>query len=199
MSFNTILDIIKTNQAKTLDSEMEIEDCISYINEIDKRTDFLSVLKKKRAKDIDDQVESLEKRKSILKETIASTLKANDHKSLSFPGIGRVAIKTSPDKYIVEDETALLGFLKKELTQDELNKVVEPKIIKTELNKMIKVWETTSKLPDGVKKEDGKESLSVTIDKKIDDICENKKDTDVVDAINGLDQSGFDNLGDAGI
>ena len=63
MSFNTILDIIKTNQAKSLDSEMEIEDCISYINEIDKKTEFLSALKKKRANDIDKQVEILDKRK----------------------------------------------------------------------------------------------------------------------------------------
>jgi len=209
MSYETynrsiIVDIIKAREAKPLDSEFEIEDCIAYINEIDKKIEFLDGLKRKRIQDVDHQVDILEERKELLKQTISKTLKNNNKTSLSFPGVGKVSIKTTPKKWIVMDEDEIIEILKKQLKDEEYNTVVTPSVVKSELNKVLTIWDISGwevsdkKMPSCIKKEDGKEVVSVTVDKKIDEIYETKKDAEIVDTITSP-QDEFDRLEDVQI
>jgi copper chaperone CopZ len=193
-----VLDILKANQATTLDSEMEIEDCIGYISEINKRLEFLKRLKEKRMQEIEKQFSSLETRRDLLKTTIFNTLKQHGHKSLNFPGVGKVAIKKTPDKWEIIDENKLIEVLTEKLKDEECEMVIKRKIQKSELNKILDVWEPQNKIPNCVKKEEGIEGVSVTVDKSIDAVFEDKKNADIVDVINDMADvvldSGFDKL-----
>jgi hypothetical protein len=164
-----LIDISNSQVSEPLDSETEIEDVLVLSKEIDRKIDFLSKLKKDRTQKIQEEIDKLEIKKRLFKEVIEATLSKFNYKSLNFPGIGRVTSKTIKGKWIIKDETKLLDFLKKELSEDQYKKVVvlEESIVKKALLSYLEDFERVGRIPECVSKDKDDKSITISYDEEI--------------------------------
>jgi len=161
-----IKQLLETGEAVALDSELEIEDCIVMIAGIDKRLSFLKRLKEDRVKRISAELHKYESKREFIRNVILATLKANSLKSLDFPGVGRVVSRNTKGKWIIEDEDALIPVLENQLDADEMAKLVKTTktLVKKELDAVLDAMDKAGEeLPNTVKKEEDKTSLSISI------------------------------------
>lgn len=165
-----------------LSNEYEIENLILILKDLDNKEDWLKQLKAKRIESITAEFNLIEQDREKIRSIILNSMKelVPDKKSLSFPGVGKVQIKPSKPKWVVEENSEVLEFLDKEnKTQNTV--ITEKKIVKKELDKVLDEYFKANINVPGVKREGGKESLAVTIaadgKKKLED-----NDLDSLDA-----------------
>ena len=187
---NKIYELIKTGEVVSLDSELEIEDCINAISDSDQKIAFLKRLKKDRVETIDAEICRRETNCELIRNIILATLKKNNLKSLDFPGVGRVNIKTTKGKWVVKDEAKLFESLNKlpasEISVSEINDIFQttPKLVKKELDKWLDSVDKAGKtFPNVVEKETGKTGISLSVYERTNISKDNvTDDTDTADA-----------------
>lgn len=163
----SLLDILQNDNAEALDSDLEIEDIITLIKDVENKIDFLEKLKKKRAESINAEMEKLGAKKEKFKNIILKTLEKFGHKSLNFPGIGKVGIKNFSGKWEITDEEKLIECLQKDLTKNDLDVVFinKPSVAKKELNRILDEWKSSGKEMNFAKKTQDEKSVSISYDK----------------------------------
>ena len=184
---NKIIATILTSEDVTpLESECDIEDLIVSIRGLDERIEWYQILKNDRIAKISQEIEKLSNRKKRFKEVIAATLNDKDKKSLNFPGVGKVAVKTLKGTWDIKDEDSLKTHLGKELDKDTFEKIVITKesVSKTALKKLLDAWEKSGSVPSSVERTEDKQSLSVTIDKDFSNSQKMQEALQSVDEIN---------------
>jgi hypothetical protein len=180
-------EILSTKTASSFESDAEIEDVLGYIyHTVDKKIAFLEKLKKNRIQCINREIEKLEFQKELLKDSIVATLRQFGHKSLSFPGVGRVSIRTKKMKWVVKDDEELLKELKQLIPSDEWVTITESKtrFIKQNLDAFLAGMDSRGeKLPGSVEKIEAGEMLAISIDESINQmvIPEEKEDDSLYD------------------
>lgn len=152
-----------------LDSEYELEDVIASIKDMRNKVKFLEELKRKRAAALKAEVLKLTGHIKILEEVVMNTMEQTSHKSLNFPGVGKISVVSRKGKWVVEDEDELLDYLAE---QDEtiLDKVCVSKnsIVKKELDKILNVWKKTGEeIPNCVSFDPPEKSLKISYDKDV--------------------------------
>ncbi|MFW6173469.1 MAG: hypothetical protein ACOC5T_06985 [Elusimicrobiota bacterium] len=189
MSFNKIMKNIDKKKAEPLESEYEIEEIISFIKKIEEKIEWLKGYKKYQNNKIANNIERLESKENRLREVVSLTLDKVGKKSLSFPGVGKVVSSNKKGKWNIVDQDALVDILKKELDQDQLDKIVssEVKISKKNLNKVLDKWDEIGKLPESVERSEEGKCLSVTFDK-------DAPKSDDVDLIDKMSMDDFDSI-----
>jgi len=167
-------------EIKPLDSELEIEELLIFINKMDTEIDFYNRLKQKRVNDIDEQIEKLDEKKKILKDVIIATLNAFKNKSLKFPGIGKVNLKNKPGKWVIEGDTNLvIDELRKILSPDECCRVIGSKefLVKAELDQVLDNLVAKGQQVMFANKEEDTTSLTISTDKDIENLVSTKEFT----------------------
>ena len=179
-----------------LDNDVEIEDLLVYIKGLDDKIDFLGRLKKDRTATINAEIDKIKDKKEQLKDIIKNTLVKFNHKSLNFPGVGRVNKKVSKGKWVIQDESALLDKLSEKLSEDEFKDVVveKPTIVKKELDRVLGEWQSQDAVPDCVRKEDDSTSLTVSYDKKIAETIDQIEDLDINETDEEVSDVNYDKL-----
>lgn len=167
VGYDAVIQKMQTNDTTALEDIMDIEAAMLQIKIHEARNEHYKALKKKRAEAIEKQIAKNEAQVNILKSIIKDTLSHHKQTKIHFPGVGSVNQRKNPGKWTIVDEDNLMKTLEKE---GELEAVTKPDLIKSKLNKLLDVWQSSGKLPDSVKKED--DEVGVTI--KFEDIDENK-------------------------
>lgn len=149
-----------------LNSEYELEDVIASIQDMRNKIKFFEELKKKRAAAIKAEILKLTGYIKILEDIVMKTMEQTSHKSLNFPGVGRISVVNRKGKWVVEDEGQLLDYL---VEQDEtvLDKVYVSKnsIVKKELDKVLNIWKKTGKtIPRCVSFDPPEKNLKISYD-----------------------------------
>lgn len=193
MQAKQIVELLSSDDVKPLDSEFDIEELLMSLSGLQDKIKWLKQLKDSRVQTINAEITKLDERQTRLRDVISYTLESVDKKSLSFPGVGKVAIKSVKGKWNVNDEDQIIAHLRKKLSKDEVDEIVVTKdtIVKKSLNKVLDIWEKLDDVPDAVSREDGKISLSVTIDKGLSD---NEKMKSAIAITEDLDIETFDEL-----
>ena len=199
MQFNKkkIFELFETEEESiSLDNDVEIEDLLVFIKGLDDKIAFLGRLKKDRTATITDEIDKLKDKKDQLKDIIKNTLVKFKHKSLNFPGVGRVNKKISKGKWVIDDEKALLAELEDKLSEDEFKDVVveKPSIVKKELDRILGEWDSQDSVPECVKKGDDSTSLTVSFDKKIAEKIDQIEDLDINEVDTEVSEIDYDVL-----
>ena len=179
-----LLDIlINAEQGiEPLDSEFELEDLLSAINEFKDQVKFFGLLKKKRTANIDVEIDKIEKQIDTLEKIALTTLENTDNKSLKFPGIGKVTIVERSGKWVIDDQDKFLEYLKKEDTAAYSQVVtMKPSIAKKEVDAILNAWEKVKKVPKCISKTQPFKTIKISFDKNIDvEIGEDEEATEEV-------------------
>lgn len=193
-----LYDMLNSGELDPLESDVEIEDLILLIKSIDDKTDFLKKLKKARTQSINDEIDKLSERKQAFREIIEKTMRKFNHKSLNFPGIGRVLVRPGKSKWVINNEDALINYLENQLDDKDFQNIVQEKlsISKKELNKVLDGMEKQNKiLPDSVNKETAPDSVTISPDKKSDDLKEKSQSIDQnIDLDNEFNEDDYDGI-----
>lgn len=163
------VEILESGQVKPLSDVYSVEAALELISKSESKIEEFKEIKKKRNYLIDAEIENLESRIEFLKSVIAQTLKSHSKKNVSFPGVGKVSLRTKKGKWIVVDEEALKQVLKDEGEFDTIV-VTEEVIKKGELNKLLDVWQSIDKLPKSVSKEPDEDGVTISYEKPTTDI-----------------------------
>ncbi|MFW6129648.1 MAG: hypothetical protein ACOC56_00600 [Atribacterota bacterium] len=193
-----LYDMLNSGELDPLESDVEIEDLILLIKSIDDKTDFLKKLKKARTQSINDEIDKLSERKQAFREIIEKTMRKFNHKSLNFPGVGRVLVRPGKSKWVINNEDALINYLENQLDDKDFQNIVQEKlsISKKELNKVLDGMEKQNKiLPDSVNKETAPDSVTISPDKKSDDLKEKSQSIDQnIDLDNEFNEDDYDGI-----
>lgn len=193
MSFSTkeIYEMLNKNEVKPLEDILDIEQASLAVKKMNDKIDFYKKLKKRRVEILDNEIKNLADKVDFIRQVILETLKENDEKTLTFPGVCKVGDRKGKDKYIIRDEDKIKEFLKKEgRFEDCVKTTVNEKIISKEVNKLFKDLDKSGKLPDTVEKEEATSNLQLTFEKEISkDFLDDNNDNDV--SIEDYDGIGF--------
>ena len=142
----------------------ELEDALIEIRTTQEEIDHVKALKKRRAAVYDEQIKAAEAKETILREAIERCMKTSKKKTLKYPGVGSVSRRNVKGKWVIEDEDALVKHCEDlGIGDDAYEETI--KINKTKMNKVLDELDKNSNLPDGVKREDDRESLTVSVEK----------------------------------
>lgn len=163
MSFNKLTGIL--NGTEELTDKYEIEGVLSSLHQRTKKIEFLKELKKRRNALIEEQISSEESSIEILENAIKSCMAKTKDKSLDFPGVGKVGVRSVKGTWTITDEEGLKGHLESLGKADE---VIEEswKFKKKDLNKVLDELERNNNTSKFVVKEPEKVSLSVSFPKE---------------------------------
>lgn len=202
-----IADIIYAKEVKPLESEFEIEELFVAIKSMEEKIEYFEALKKKRAKDIEEEIAKIESKIGILKYVISLTMDATEKKSLNFPGTGKVSITERKGKWVIDKEDELLEMLCKELDENDYKRLIQTKTTyaKKEIDSYLDQWEQGGKIPPCVHRGPsskplklsytGEEIASYDEDEMEINISKNtSKDEPVTDKISKVDEENFDGL-----
>ncbi len=144
-------DMFAAGDAKSLDDLYLLEDVALTIKEFDKKISFYKDYKKKKAKDVSDEIKVLENKKEFYKTIMVTTLVSNKEKSIKFPGSCSISTRNQKATWKVKDEEEFIAVLKEaqkagEDVDDVLEKVTQYNIRKREANKLLLMWEESGKL-----------------------------------------------------
>lgn len=189
-----IHEIENAGEARSLDDLYVIEDIVIKIKNLTDRIDFYKDYKKKKATDVDREVEKIKSRVEFLKFIILKTLQTNKEKNLTFPGTCRVATKKAKSKWVINNEEKLIELLISLKEDKGVVKEVKTKTLnKKEVYKLLSDWKKSGKieqLKDYVEEEEGKPSISITYLEKEEKEIEkevykksSKEDFDTLDAV----------------
>ncbi len=156
-------EIFGMGEAASLEDIYEIEDVAMCMKQMDEKLTFYDLLKKKKKRDIDLEVNSLKEKKKFLKKVILKTLEENNKKSLNFPGSCKIKTSKGQITWTIKEEEDLLKFLKEKNEIERcVEEVTEHKIIKKEVNKFLDTCDAIGEIPDCVTKEDPGSRISIT-------------------------------------
>ena len=193
-------EMLRSEELEALESDIEIEDLILLIRSIDEKVEFTKRLKKARVKALDEELSKLDERKQAFREIIGKTLNKFGHKSLNFPGIGRVSVKPGKSKWVVKEESDLLKYLSEKLDSDEYQTVINQKvsILKKELDKILDKWENQNEeIPESINKELGSDTVTIVADKKGENLREKSQQIEQeADLDNERQEENYDELGE---
>jgi hypothetical protein len=164
----SLLDILQNDNVEALESDLEIEDIITLVKDVENKIDFLGKLKKKRTEVIDVEIEKLNDKKNKFKSIILKTLEKFGHKSLNFPGIGKVGVKNFSGKWEIKNEEKMIDYLQNNLVEKDLANIFtyKPSVSKKELNKLLDDFIATGKdIKDFAEKTQDEKSVSISYDK----------------------------------
>ena len=159
-------DIYASGEVSPSDDIYLIEDTALTIQELNKKLDFYSAYKKKRAQDIADEMKVIENKILFFKDIILATLKKNNEKSVKFPGSCSVTSKNQKQTWSIDDEEEFIAVLQEaqkagENVDDVLESVTQYNVRKREAYKLLDTWEKSGKLSGFLSKaKDGKEIVS---------------------------------------
>jgi len=162
-----VIEIEGKGEVVPLNDVYEIENVAFRIQEIQKKKLFFENYKKKKMQYIDEEIKSLDKKISFLKDVILKTLQSNKEKSLTFPGSCQVITRTPRHTWKINDEDNFIKLVKRAKEEENiLEEVKKTIIVKKEANKLLDDWEKSGKfkksLEKVVEKNEGKTSVSIT-------------------------------------
>ena len=156
-------EILGSNTPESLLDIYEIEDVAMYIKHLDDEISFYELLKKKKKRDIELEINNLDNRKQFLKKIILKTLEKNNKKSLNFPGSCKIKTSKGQNKWTIENEEDFIKFLKENNEYDRcVDKVTQFNIVKKEANKLLEAFDKVGKVPECVDKKDAEPVISIT-------------------------------------
>jgi len=166
------LSALFEGEPEPLESEEEIEDLILAIGGFERDVEFYKRLKKRRVEQIDLEIRKAQFSQERFREIIKLTLKKTGRKSLKFPGVGKVSTRKNKGTWTIDDENGLLDYLKDNLSEEDYNHLVKTdiKLVKSNVNKVLDVLERSGEVPEMVKREDDKISISVSVDERSYDL-----------------------------
>jgi len=166
------IEAMRENQVRSLQELENIEALIQFVKEAQRSVERYKKFKKKKIEAIDDEINILNTNIDKAKQIIVKTLNENGEKSVRFPGTGKVSKRQKAGGWEVKDEVELLKILEQAGETDRCVKTeVKQTLKKTELNKLLKVWEQVGKLPDCV--EAGEDGETAVI--QFEDVAEDKE------------------------
>ncbi len=202
-------DMYASGDVKTLDDLYLLEDVALTVKELEKKMSFYKDYKKKKSKDISDEIQVLQNKTDFFKSIMVATLVSNKEKSVKFPGSCTISSRNQKATWKVKDEEEFIAVLQEaqkagENVNDVLEKVTQYNVRKREANKLLLMWEQSGKL-DGflkkAKKGSGeivkKESARITVSIKFLD--KEEEEDNVVDTAIPVKESvsvSSDNVGD---
>ena len=107
-------ELIEKGVVEPLDNLFLVDSVAMNIQEMDKKLDFYKEYKKQKNQDINNAINALDARKDFLRKVIISTLEKFQEKSVTFPGNCTITSRKEGNKWIIDDEEALIEFLKTE-------------------------------------------------------------------------------------
>lgn len=163
-----ISDILSSKEIKPLESELEIEELITAVKSMEKKIEFFEKLKKKRALDIDLEIDKIKNRIDTLKCIMTITMENSENKTLSFPGTGKITLSERKGKWVVDNEEDLLDMLSKELDEEEYKDILQTKVSysKKDIDSYLDKWEKGGKIPSCVHREPDTKPLKITFSGK---------------------------------
>ena len=163
MSFNKLNGIL--NGTEELSDKYEIEGVLTALQQKAKKIEFLKELKKRRNAIIDEQITSEETTIEVLENAIKSCMAKTKDKSLDFPGVGKVGVRSVKGTWTILDEVSLRDHLR---TLGKDSEVVEEswKFKKKDLNKVLDELERNNNTSKFVVKEPDKVSLTTSFPKE---------------------------------
>lgn len=155
-----------------LSSTFEIENILLLIEEIDKKVEYYKELKKHRVKSVDEKINSLVQKESILRGVILNTMKSMNEKSLDFPDIGKVSRRKAKAKIIIDDQDVVEAYLDKKGLSSGIFKTETVKTVdKRKLNGLVGDLEKQGESVPGISKTAASESLSIAFEKPRDPVA----------------------------
>jgi len=160
-----LIECLREGEVRPLEELNNVESALEMIKSSTDRIDQFKELKKQRTRSIDAEIETLTTRIDFFKQVIVSTLEDKNQKNVKFPGLGKASLRSKKGKWVVDDEEELIEILKKEKEDDTCVKTKEV-IDKTQLNKLLDVWQRIDKLPKCVSKEADETAITLSYEKK---------------------------------
>ena len=159
-----IFDILSETEIKPLDSELEIEELLIAVKSMEKKIEFFENLKKKRASNINLEIDKIQSRIDTLKSIISMTMENTKNKSLVFPDTAKIALMERKGKWVIDDENELLDMLSKEIDEKEYKSLFQTKISysKKDIDSYLDKWESGGKVPSCVHRELATKPLKIT-------------------------------------
>lgn len=150
---------------ESLSSVFDIEEVLLYLRDVEGRVEFLKELKRARTQKIDESIGRCEEQVGKLKAIILNTMKTYEpnKKTIPFPGVGKVARRKTPAKWVIDDEQKFIEWLSEADRQVAVK--VKESVVKKEADKVLERTKAASKpLPETVHYEEGGESLSISFE-----------------------------------
>ena len=153
-----LYEMFEEGNITPLDELYMVEDAALTVQELDKKIAFYKDYKKKKARDIDEEVRILESKRDFFKSVIISTLEDNNEKSLKVPGSCKIVTRKTPHKWTINDEDEFIRLVQEAEAEDKaeavgvVEEVTRINIIKKLANKLLDTWEQNGTLEDLAKK-----------------------------------------------
>jgi len=163
MSYLKVEGII--NGTEQLQDKYEIENVLLVLQNMTKKIEFLKELKKRRVAAIDEQIQKEESDAEKLEEAIKTCMQRNKDKTLDFPGVGKVQVRSSKGTWTIVDDEGLRDHLQALGKFDEVSET-SWKFKKKDLNKLLDQLLENNNTSPFVQKEQDKTSLSVSFPKE---------------------------------
>lgn len=163
MSYLKVEGII--NGTEQLQDKYEIENVLLVLQNMSKKIEFLKELKKRRVAAIDEQIQKEESDAEKLEEAIKTCMQRNKDKTLDFPGVGKVQVRSSKGTWTIVDDEGLRDHLQALGKFDEVSET-SWKFKKKDLNKLLDQLLENNNTSPFVQKEQDKISLSVSFPKE---------------------------------
>lgn len=163
MSYLKVEGII--NGTEQLQDKYEIENVLLVLQNMTKKIEFLKELKKRRVAAIDEQIQKEESDAEKLEEAIKTCMQRNKDKTLDFPGVGKVQVRSSKGTWTIVDDEGLRDHLQALGKFDEVSET-SWKFKKKDLNKLLDQLQENNNTSPFVQREQDKTSLSVSFPKE---------------------------------
>jgi hypothetical protein len=165
-----IQEILNSGEAKSLDSLSDLEDVVTKLNELDKKTNFLEELKRNRSQSIDEEIKKVNSTKDFLRKVVSKTLESCNEESITFPGVGTVSQSKPRSTWVIKDEQEFLKILKENVPEDKIQDFVTTKEVvnKRKIDDLLDKLEGTESFPEGlVEKQTGEDSIKIRFNKDL--------------------------------
>ena len=163
MSYLKVEGII--NGTEQLQDKYEIENVLLVLQNMAKKIEFLKELKKRRVAAIDEQIQKEESDAEKLEDAIKTCMQRNKDKTLDFPGVGKVQVRSSKGTWTIVDDEGLRDHLQALGKFDEVSET-SWKFKKKDLNKLLDQLQENNNTSPFVQREQDKTSLSVSFPKE---------------------------------
>jgi hypothetical protein len=157
------VEVLESGVVRSLSDIHNIEAALELIKKSREKIAQFKEIKRKRIEAVDVEVENLEGRIAFLQSVIAETLRANNERSITFPGLGKVRARVKKGAWVINDEDELKRVLRDEGEYDAIVKKKEV-IQKLELNKLLDMWEKIGRLPNSVDREESTDSVTLSFE-----------------------------------
>jgi len=170
-------DLDYENISSKIEDDVDIEKLIAIIRKAQDEVEFLKKLKKRRSEPIDIKIEKLLSNEDKLRNLILDLMPKLFPKknSVDFPGVGKVSQRKTKGKWVITDEEALTGVLKKFGLYDELvniKETVDKKKLPNAVSRILATSDESSLEGVEFQKPDRDMSLVLKIYKEDEDIKE---------------------------